>query len=78
MQERLVEPGLILLGHQQHLVLVAVELLRQLTLLDATIHPYFGELLPRKIRIFHHAREGHQRLHIRVAFLVDVVIKGRL
>ena len=35
MQERLVEAGLVLLGHEQHLVLLRAETLRQLLLADA-------------------------------------------
>ena len=43
-QKRLVEAGLVLLGHQQHLVFVRAELLRQLLLPDALVHADFGVL----------------------------------
>ena len=47
-QQRLVEAGLVLLGDQQQLVLVACELLGQLLLLDALVHADLGESWRRR------------------------------
>ena len=70
---RLVEPGLILVGNQQHLVVVLVEFLCQ-PILRETVHGslrIFGII----VRKLHLAGESDQRLDIGVAFFLSVILK---
>ncbi len=82
-QQRLVEAGLVLVGHQQHLVVGRGEALRQLLLADRLaahhigVHPRLG-VFQAGVRIAHRAAEGHQRADVRVAVLGDVALEGLL
>ncbi len=77
MQQRLVEAGLVLLGHQQNLVLRRCEPLRQFLLRDALIHPRFGVRGARNLVVPNLAREGNQSLD-RIALLPNVLVKRQL
>ncbi|MNP48980.1 hypothetical protein D3C76_1431350 [compost metagenome] len=78
MQQWLVKARLVLLGHQQDLVFLGVELLRQLRLLDAVVHVHFGEFLIGELFERYFARERHQRFHVGVALVLDVLIEPQL
>ena len=54
-QQRLVKPCLVLFGHQQHLVLVAVKLFGQLFFLDAAIHADFRPAFAKRLGVVHRA-----------------------
>jgi hypothetical protein len=56
-QQQLVEAGLVRLGDDQHLVVVAREPLRQLALGDAVVHRGLGEQGACGLRVDHRARE---------------------
>ena len=77
-QQRLVEAGLVLLGHEQHLVLVGRELLGQLASrgcrrsCPASVYSTSG------VRVLDRAGERHQRLDVGVALLLDVVVERLL
>ena len=61
-QQRLVEAGLVLLRHEQHLVLLRGELLGQFLLPDAVVHALFGVGDVGELVVLHRAGERHQRL----------------
>ena len=76
-QQRLVEAGLVLLRHEQHLVLLRGELLGQLLLADAVVHALFGVGDVGELVVLHRAGERHQRLD-GIALLLDVPIEALL
>lgn len=61
--------------HEQHLIFVTVEVLRQFTLLDATIHADLSEALSRRVRVFYDTGESHQCPHVGVTLLGDVSVE---
>ena len=74
----LVEPRLVFLGHQEHLVFAGVEFLGQLLLLDAAVHPDLGVLLAGNVGIDDRAGESDEGLDALVALFGDVFIEGLL
>ena len=76
-QERLIEPGLVLLRDEQNLVLLAREALGQLLLGDAVVHAGLGVGDAREPVVHHGARKGHQRPD-GVALLPDAAIEALL
>ncbi|OQC00633.1 MAG: hypothetical protein BWX80_03412 [Candidatus Hydrogenedentes bacterium ADurb.Bin101] len=82
MQQRLVKPGLVLLRHQQHLVRIATETLRQFLLPDTLalavhVHAGFGIFHARHIGVCYRAAECHQRFDARVSLFRDILVKGQ-
>ena len=69
-QQRLVEPGLELFGHDQHLVVVGVEPLGGLPVREA-VHAGLGEVVAA---VEHLARERHQRRQTHVVLRCDVLV----
>ena len=76
-QQRLVEAGLVLLGHEEHVVVRRGEALRQFLLADAVVHLLFGVGDARQPVVLHRARERHQRAD-GVALPADVAVEALL
>ena len=79
-EQRLVEAGLVFVGHQQHLVIRRGEPLRQLLLADRLpghairVHARLGVFEPG-LRVFDRAAEGDQRADVGVFVLRDVALE---
>ena len=82
-QQRLVEAGLVFVGHQQHLVVRRVKPFGQLCLADGLagddvlVHAGLG-VFEARVRIVHGAAEGDQRPDVGVALLRDVGSKASM
>ena len=76
-QQRLVEARLVLLGDQEHLVVVRRELLRQLRLPDAGVHRLLRVGHLTQLVVLHRAGEGDERPD-RVTLLPDVAVEALL
>lgn len=77
-QKRLIEAGLVFLGHKQQLVLFGRELVWQFLLPYrpaglVAVHIRLGVAHARRIRVFHGAGECDQRLYFGVALLLDLL-----
>ena len=70
---RLVEAGLVLVGHDHHLVAVPVERLRQVAG-HGRVHGPLGDLLEPEVVVGDLAGEGHQGAHVRVPHVLDVLV----
>ena len=76
-QQRLIEPGLVFLRHEQDLILLRREFLRQLFFGDALVHARFGVGDACEFVVHHRARKRHQRFD-RVALHLDIAIEALL
>ena len=76
-QQGLVEAGLILLRHQQHLVFAGGEVLRQFRFPNALVHRNFGVGNAGGLVVFDGSRKGHQGLD-GVSLLLNVAVKTLL
>ena len=77
MEQRLIEAGLILLGHQQHLILRGREAFRQLLLAHAGVHLFLGVGRAGDPVVLDRARKRDQRLD-RIALARDIAVEALL
>ena len=75
-QQGLVETGLVLLGHQQHLVIPGGEALGQFRLPNALVHLHFGVGNAGGFVVFHGAGERHEGFDV-IVLLLDVVVEAQ-
>src|SRR5689334_18157731 len=74
-EERLVKTGLVLVGNNQHPIILARETLRQLLLRQTAIHTDFGVCRARIVRVLDRSRERHQCSDAGISLLADVAIE---
>ena len=74
-QQGLIEARLVLLGNEQHLVLLGCEVLGQLLLPHAFVHLHLGVGRTGELVVLDDPRERHQRLD-RIPLLLDVAVKA--